>query len=209
MTSAQVRVLLVIDRPSVRLGLQTVLEANPGIVVVAAVNTMAVGVSEARRLQPDVLVVDEHLGSRSGVEVCRAVRDVCPVVRALLLVSSGGDPALAAVFLAGAAGYVLRDLDTTVLEDAVLAVGRGYPLSDVALAPAVLRRLYRLATDGCRDRDVWNSPRLADSLLELIGEGLSDQEISERLDVPAETIRDAVKSLAAMLPVVGRRVASV
>lgn len=124
-TDAATGVLLVIDRPSALLGLKAVLEANPEIAVVAAVRTIAAAVSEALRQQPDILIVDERLGSRSGAEVCRAVRDVCPLVQALLLVSSAGDATLRAVVQAGAVGYMLRDLNTTAMQQAVLAVRRG------------------------------------------------------------------------------------
>lgn len=123
-TGAVVGVLLVMNHPSALLGLRAVLEVSSEIVVVAAVRTMAAAVAEARRGQPDVLIVDERLSSCSGAEVCRAVRDVCPLVRALLLVSSASDTALRAVFEAGASGYLLRDLNTAAMRQAVLDTGR-------------------------------------------------------------------------------------
>ncbi|TAK77383.1 MAG: response regulator transcription factor [Dehalococcoidia bacterium] len=122
-----VRVLLVLDRPLARLGLQVVLEADPEIAVVASVSTIEAAVSAARTEQPDVLIVDERLRPRSGIEVCSAVRNVCPSVRALLLVSSGGASTLQAVVLAGAVGYVLRDLDAAVTRRTVLTAGHSTP----------------------------------------------------------------------------------
>ena len=195
-----VRVLLVNDRASVGHDLQAILGANPRIAVIAAVDTLAAAVAVAEREQPNVVIVDDHLAATSGVQACRAISDVCPTARALLLVSKGGTMARTATVLAAAAGYVLRDLDTTAMRDAVLTVGDERRAPDPAGAAAALGRLYELATEGCRDRDVWCSPTLATGLLKLLGEGLSDHEIGEQLDIPIETVRDAVKSLAATLP---------
>jgi DNA-binding NarL/FixJ family response regulator len=192
--------MLVNDRPAVRKGLQAVLEANPDIVVAAAVETVPAAVSAAAREHPDVVVVDDYLAKHSGVQACRAIRDAYPPAHALLLVSSGGDEALTATALAGASGYVVRDLDTAHLQSAVLTAGHETPMMDRAGVPELLDRLLRLATEGRRDHDVWCSSRLAHTLLELVGEGLPDHEISERLDIPIETVRDAVRSLVEALP---------
>ncbi len=203
MTERPIRVLLACDRPAVSHGLEGILAANPDIEVVANSPTLDAAIEAAIETQPDVVVVDDHLSPASGVETCRAIRDACPSVRALLLVSAGGATALTATALAGATGYVIRDLNTTLIQDAVIDAGHGRTLYDPDRTADLLHRLHELATDGRRDRDLWRSPALA-GVLDLVGAGLSDHEIGEQLDIPVETVRDAVKSLVATLPALRR-----
>ena len=141
MTKRQVHIVLVDDHEVVRRGLKTVLEDKGDIVVTGEAGTVKRGVAEALRLRPDVTLMDLRLPDGSGVEACRQIRAEAPESKIVILTSYADEDALYAAVMAGAAGYILKDLDARKLHDAVITVADGGSLLDPKMTTAVLERL--------------------------------------------------------------------
>jgi len=196
-----IRVYLLDDHELVRQGIRRVLESSDHIEVVGEADTIAQGTAEIAVLQPQVAVLDVRLPDGSGIEACRTIRSVDPTVKALMLTSYDDDEALLAAIMAGAAGYVLKEIRGTDLVDAVLRVAAGQSLID----PMVTTRLL----DRVRGRNATNSELAAltpqeTRLLGYIAEGLTNREIAERMSLAEKTVKNYVSSVLAKLGV-GRR----
>lgn len=205
---SQVRVLLVDDHEIVRRGLQAILERNREIAVVGEAGSVAGAVEEAARVKPDVIVMDLRLPDGSGVEACRQIRSADDSIKVLILTSHADEDALFSAVLAGASGYVLKDLDPAGLQKAILEVGRGGSLLDPTLATRVLDRLRRGAAQHPAD-DAFSalSPQ-EDRILDMIGEGLTNRSIGERLSLSEKTVKNYVSEIYAKLHVQRRSQAS-
>ena len=208
-TTAQVRVLLVDDHEVVRRGLQAILERNHEIAVVAEAGTVASAVSEAARVKPDVIVMDLRLPDGSGVEACRQIRSADADAKVLILTSHADEDALFAAVLAGASGYVLKDLDPSGIQHAIIEVGRGGSLLDPQLASRVLDRIRRAGASQHPADDAFASltPQ-EDRILEMIGDGLTNREIADRLSLSEKTVKNYVSGIYAKLHVERRSQAS-
>jgi len=208
-TTAQVRVLLVDDHEVVRRGLQTILERNHEIAVVAEAGTVASAISEAARVRPDVIVMDLRLPDGSGVEACRQIRSTDENVKVLILTSHADEDALFAAVLAGASGYVLKDLDPNGIQHAIIEVGRGGSLLDPQLASRVLERMRRGGGPQHPADDPFASltPQ-EDRILEMIGDGLTNREIADRLSLSEKTVKNYVSGIYSKLHVERRSQAS-
>jgi len=208
-TTTQIRVLLVDDHEVVRRGLQAILERNHEITVVAEAGTVASAVSEAARVKPDVIVMDLRLPDGSGVEACRQIRSADTDAKVLILTSHADEDALFAAVLAGASGYVLKDLDPSGIQHAIIEVGRGGSLLDPQLASRVLERMRRSGTAQHPADDAFASltPQ-EDRILEMIGDGLTNREIAERLSLSEKTVKNYVSGIYAKLRVERRSQAS-
>lgn len=184
------------DHAVVRAGLRAVLEAGEDIDVVGEAGTVAEAVEGITLTRPDVAVLDGRLPDGSGVEVCRQVRLVSPQTRTIMLTSYDDDEALVASVLAGASGYLLKEIGTTDIVASVRAVHAGRSLLDAAEVEAVRRRLEDpLAAD----------PRLADltpqerRVLGLLSEGWTNRQIGAELHLAEKTVKNYVSSLLAKL----------
>ena len=208
-TATQVRVLLVDDHEVVRRGLQTILERNREIAIVAEAGTVASAISEAARVKPDVIVMDLRLPDGSGVEACRQIRSADDTVKVLILTSHADEDALFAAVLAGASGYVLKDLDPSGIQHAILEVGRGGSLLDPRLASRVLERMRRggTAQHPADDPFAALTPQ-EDRILEMIGDGLTNREIADRLSLSEKTVKNYVSGIYSKLHVERRSQAS-
>jgi two-component system, NarL family, response regulator DevR len=196
-----IRVFLLDDHELVRQGIRRVLESSDQIEVVGEADTIAQGTAQIAVLQPHVAVLDVRMPDGSGIEACRTIRSVDPTVKALMLTSYDDDEALLAAIMAGAAGYVLKEIRGTDLVDAVLRVAAGQSLID----PAVTTRLL----DRVRSLNASNSELAAltpqeTRLLGFIAEGLTNREIAERMSLAEKTVKNYVSSVLAKLGV-GRR----
>ena len=147
MSDSVVRVFLLDDHEVVRHGLRGLLESAGGIEVVGDAGTVAAAVPAIAELKPDVAVLDGRLPDGSGIDVCREVRSANPDVRVLILTSYDDDEALFSAILAGASGYVLKQVRGNELVDAVRRVAQGLSLLDPAVTQRVLERI-RLGTAG-------------------------------------------------------------
>ncbi len=206
MSEAAIRVFLLDDHEVVRQGLRALLESVGGIEVVGESGSAAEATARIPALRPDVAVLDARLPDGSGIEVCRAVRAVDPAIKALILTSYDDDEALFAAIMAGAAGYVLKEITGQDLVGAVRQVAAGNSLIDPALTARVLERVRN---------GPGTAPELADlteqelKLLGLIAEGLTNRQIGERMFLAEKTVKNYVSSILAKLGLERRTQAAV
>ncbi len=203
---APIRVFLLDDHEVVRQGLKALLEAAGGIEVVGESGSAVEATSRIPATKPHVAVLDARLPDGSGIEVCRSVRAVDPSIQALILTSYDDDEALFAAIMAGAAGYVLKEIRGTDLVRAVRQVAAGNSLIDPALTARVLDR-------------VRNPPETAPELSSLtdqelkilghIAEGLTNRQIGEEMFLAEKTVKNYVSSILAKLGLERRTQAAV
>jgi DNA-binding NarL/FixJ family response regulator len=193
---SQIGVFLLDDHEIVRRGVRELLEAEPDIVIVGEAGTAESALARIPVLRPDVAVLDVRLPDGNGVAVCREIRSRMPEVACLMLTSFGEDDALFDAIMAGAAGYVLKQIRGTDLVGAVRTVAAGQSLLDPEAASRVMRRM--------RDQAARSDPLAALTgqerrILELIGEGLTNRQIGERMYLAEKTIKNYVSALFAKL----------
>ena len=190
-----IRVFLLDDHEIVRRGLRDLLDAEDDLEVVGEASTAEEAVGRIPATRPDVAVLDVRLPDGDGIEVCRAVRDKMDDLACLMLTSFADDEAVYAAIMAGASGYVLKQVRGNDLVDAVRRVGRGESLLDPAVTARVLDRLRRRGDDdelaGLTDQER--------RLLDLIAEGLTNRQIGERMFLAEKTIKNYVSNLLSKL----------
>ena len=199
--SAPVRVFLLDDHEVVRRGVHDLLDGEPGLVVVGEAATAEQALVRVPALRPDVAVLDVRLGDGDGVSVCRELRSRMPDLACLLLASFDDEEALLDAVMAGAAGYVLKRISGTDLVAAVRTVASGRSMLDPG---AATRLLNRLRSDAEPARPVTAGPALTareQEVLALIGEGLTNRQIGERLYLAEKTVKNHVSRLLAKLGV--------
>jgi DNA-binding NarL/FixJ family response regulator len=195
----QFRVLLVDDHEIVRRGLKTVLQERTDIVVIGEAGTVKSGIEETMRLEPDIVIMDLRLPDGSGVEACREIRSNSPDTKVIILTSYADEDALFAAIMAGAAGYVLKDLDPSRLQEAIATVGRGGSLLDPKMATTVLERVRKGAAQHPADDAFASLSPQEDRILKFIGEGLTNREIAEQLSLSEKTIKNYVSQIYSKL----------
>lgn len=201
MTDRQIRVLLVDDHEIVRRGLKAVLEDRSQIVIVGEAGTVRDGVAEAARVQPDVIVMDLRLPDGSGVEACREIRNNDPNAKVVILTSYADEDALFSAVMAGAAGYVLKDLDPANLQNSIITVADGGSLLDPKMATAVLERLRKGNVGHPADDAFSTLTPQEDRILDMIGNGLTNREIAGELSLSEKTIKNYVSQIYSKLHV--------
>jgi DNA-binding NarL/FixJ family response regulator len=191
-----IRVFLVDDHELVRRGITALLNAEADIEVVGEASTAAQARSRIRATRPDVAILDVRLPDGSGIDICRDVRSENPEVRCLILTGYDDDEAINAAVLAGAAGYVIKDVRGSGLLDSLRKVAAGRSLIDPALSRRVVERIHerhqadpRLASLSARERDI----------LPLIAEGLTNREIGARLALAEKTVKNYISGLLSKL----------
>ncbi len=192
----QIRVFLLDDHEIVRRGVRDLLEGEPDIVVVGEAGTAASALARIPALHPDVAVLDVRLPDGDGVTVCREIRSKAPEVACLMLTSFGDDEALFAAIMAGAAGYVLKQIRGTDLVGAVRTVASGESMLDSEAASRVMRHM--------RDQAAQSDPLAGLTvqerrILELIGTGLTNRQIGEQMFLAEKTVKNYVSALFAKL----------
>ena len=176
------------DQEIVRRGVRVLLEAEPDIQVIGEASTASAALAQIPALRPAVAVLDVRLPDGDGVSVCREVRSRAPEVACLMLTAFTDDQALLASIMAGAAGYVLKQIRGCDLVGAVRLVASGQSLLDPRAAGQVMARLRDEA--GRRDRLTARERKI----LELIGDGLTNRQIGERLSVSVKTVKNYVST---------------
>lgn len=207
MPDEPLRVLLVDDHEIVRRGLRAVL-TGPDLQVVGEAATMEESVAEALRLRPSVVVMDLRLPDGSGIEACREIRAQLPDTRVLILTSYADDDAVFSAVMAGAAGYLLKDLDPARLKEAVRAVGAGGSLLEPGLAASLLGRLR---TGGQHPADDGGFSLLSpqeERILDFIADGMTNRAIGERLHLSEKTVKNYVSQIYSKLNIERRSQAS-
>jgi two-component system response regulator DevR len=197
------RILLVDDHEVVRLGLSTLLEDVPAVAVVGEAGTGSEALQACQRLAPDLVLLDIRLPDQSGLEVCRQINQRWPQIRVIILTSFVDDELVADAILAGAAGYVLKQVGNQELLRAIEAVRQGEALLDPQVTQRVLQRMRRTEhlLDASAFRDL--SRREMEVLL-LVSQGKSNQEIADTIAVSEKTARNHVSSLLEKLDLSNR-----
>lgn len=187
-------ILLVDDHEVVRLGLATLLEDVPGVMVVGEAGSAQEALAACERLNPDLVILDIRLPDQPGVDVCRHITERWPHIQVIMLTSYTDDDLIAEAVLAGAAGYVLKQVGNEELLRAIQAVRRGEALLDPKVTQRILQRMRQTERllDASAFRDL--SKREIE-VLHLVSQGKSNREIAEALSVSEKTVRNHVSSL--------------
>jgi two-component system, NarL family, response regulator DevR len=206
MATDPIRVFLLDDHEVVRRGLHDLLESEGDIEIVGEAGTVRDATARIPALRPHVAVLDARLPDGSGIDVCRDVRSVDPNIQALILTSYDDDEALFAAILAGAAGYVLKQIGGNDLLDAVRRVAAGQSLIDPSLTARVLERVRRGPEQHEELAGLTEQER---KILALIAEGLTNRQIGERLFLAEKTVKNYVSSILSKLGLERRTQAAV
>ncbi len=202
-----IRVFLLDDHEVVRTGLKALLERSGDIEVVGDVGTAAAAIARIPALKPDVAVLDARLPDGSGIEVCRTIRSSRPETKAIILTSYDDDEALFAAIMAGAAGYVLKQVTGQDLVAAVHHVAEGGSLLDPSVTAKVMERLRNGEPD---EPDELKSLTAQERrILELVAEGLTNRQIGERLFLAEKTVKNYMSNVLAKLGLERRTQAAV
>ena len=196
----KLKVMLVDDHEVVRQGLRALLEAEEDIEVVAEAGNGPIAVSQASAHQPDVVVMDIRMPEGSGVEACRDIRDQNPDIQVIMLTSFSDDEALFNSIMAGAAGFVLKQIRGRDLVDAIRTVGSGRSLLDPDVTKRVLERLRKAKIDDKDPKLSRLSPQ-EERILDLVGEGMTNREIAERIHLSDKTVKNYVSTILQKLEV--------
>ncbi len=201
-----IRVFLLDDHELVRRGISALLSSEEDIEVVGEASTAAQALGRIRATKPDVAVLDVRLPDGSGIDVCREIRSTLPATRCLMLTGYDDDDAIYAAVLAGASGYVIKDIRGSGLVESVRAVAAGRSLLDPTLNRRVVERINeshetdpRLESLTIRERQI----------LPLIAEGLTNREIGERLGLAEKTVKNYISGLLSKLGLQRRTQAAV
>jgi DNA-binding NarL/FixJ family response regulator len=190
-------VFLVDDHEIVRRGLSDLIGSQPDLEVVGEAGTVRQAFGRIEATRPEVAVLDVRLPDGSGIDLCRDVRSRLPGVACLMLTAYDDDAAVGAAVLAGAAGYVLKDIAGKQLISAIRTVATGRSLLDSAVARRASERIRRNVDD--------DDPRLGSlglrerQILRLIADGLTNRQIGERLGIAEKTVKNYVSSLLSKL----------
>ena len=201
-----IRVFLLDDHEIVRRGIKELLESEGDIEVVGESGLAQEAARRIPALRPDVAILDGRLPDGSGIDVCRQVRSVDPTIAGLILTSYDDDDALFAAIMAGAAGYILKQVGGNDLVETVRRVAAGQSTLDPSVTARVLDRLR----NGPRaDPELAALSAQEQRILELIGEGLTNREIAERMYLAEKTVKNYVSSMLAKLRLTSRTQAAI
>ncbi|HWC81883.1 MAG TPA: response regulator transcription factor [Pseudonocardiaceae bacterium] len=201
-----ITVFLVDDHEVVRRGVAELLAGEPDLRVIGQASSATEALARIPALQPDVAVLDIRLPDGNGVELCRDLRSKLPDLNCLMLTSFTDEQAMLDAILAGAGGYVIKDIKGMELVDAVRTVGAGRSLLDNRAAAALMSRLRASAATPAPLAGLSEQER---TLLDLIGEGLTNRQIAERMYLAEKTVKNYVSRLLAKLGMERRTQAAV
>lgn len=190
----KLRILLVDDHEVVRLGLATLLDDLPDVEIVGEAGLAREALQLCQLLRPDLVLLDIRLPDQSGVEACRQMTELCPDTSVIILTSYADDRLIREAILAGASGYVLKQVGSQELVRAIEAVSRGEALLDPQITRRVLQHVRQ--TDRYVQESAFHqlSPREMEVLL-LVSEGKSNREIAEELSISERTVGNHVSGL--------------
>ncbi|MET3804064.1 two-component system response regulator DevR [Nakamurella sp. UYEF19] len=201
-----IRVFLLDDHEIVRRGIADLLGAEDDLEIVGEAGTAAEALARIPAARPDVAVLDARLPDGSGIDVCRDIRSAQPQIQCLILTSYDDDDALFAAVMAGAAGYLLKEIRGSSLVDAIRQVSAGRSLMD----PKVTGRLLARLRDGApHDERLDGLTHRDREILDLIAGGLTNRQIGEQLHLAEKTVKNYVSALLAKLGMQRRTQAAV
>ena len=192
------RLLVVDDHEVVRQGLVALLDRRAGFEVVAQAGTVKEAIAAAARFEPDVTVMDVRLPDGSGIEACREIRAARPETRVVMLTSYPDEEAVLSAIIAGASGYLLKQIRGRDLVAAIESVGRGDSLLDPAVTERILQRVRAAATGGTNDElaDLTAQER---RILLLVADGMTNKQIASEVYLSDKTVKNYVSSILSKL----------
>jgi len=193
MTSTRVSVLVCDDHELVRRGLTDLLKSDLTVDVVGTAGTADEAVRAVAELAPDVVIMDVRMPGRSGIEACRDIRAAHPETRVLILTSFADDEALFSAIMAGASGYVLKQIRGNDLLDAVHRVAQGQSLLDPTVTSRVLARVRGETQGGGGAGDELTAQERR--IVELVAEGMTNRQIGERVHLAEKTVKNYVSNI--------------
>jgi len=202
----EITVFLLDDHEIVRRGVANLLDAEDDIRVIGEAATQEEAVGRVHALDPDVAVLDVRLEHGNGIEACREIRSLHPRTACLILTAFADDEALLLAIMAGAAGYVLKQIRSSDLVDAVRRVAGGQSLLDPAVTARVLERIR---SGPRQDERIARLSHQERQVLELLAEGLTNRQIAERLYLAEKTVKNYVTSVLSKLGMARRTEAAV
>jgi two-component system response regulator DevR len=201
-----IRIFLLDDHEVVRRGIAELLTSQPGFEIVGEAATAAEARNRIPAAKPDVAILDARLPDGSGIDVCRDIRSALPSTYCLILTSYDDQDAVLAAVLAGASGYILKEVRAAGIIDAVRQVALGRSLIDPGVVEQVMARIRQGSPTDNRVAGLTERER---EVLELIAEGLTNRQIGERLFLAEKTVKNYVSSLLAKLGMERRTQAAV
>lgn len=195
-----IRVMLVDDHEVVRKGLAALIESEPDLEVVGEAGDGPEAVRLARIFQPNVVVLDVRMPGGGGVEACRDLRDHLPDLQVIMLTSYSDDEALFNSIMAGAAGFVLKQIRGQDLVKAIRTVAAGQSLLDPGVTARVLERLRHAKIDD-RDPKLSRLSAQEERILDMVAQGRTNREIAEAIHLSDKTVKNYVSSILGKLEV--------
>jgi DNA-binding NarL/FixJ family response regulator len=191
------RLLVVDDHEVVRQGLVALLDRRESFEVVAQAGSVAEAIAEANRFEPDLVIMDVRLPDGSGIEACREIRSEHPATKVVMLTSYPDEEAVLSAIIAGASGYLLKQVRGRDLVSALESVGRGDSLLDPAVTEKILQRV-RAAAGGENDElaDLTTQER---KILLLVADGLTNKQIATEVFLSDKTVKNYVSSILSKL----------
>ena len=192
------RLLVVDDHEVVRQGLVALIDRREKFQVVAEAGSVEEALDAARRFQPDLVIMDVRLPDGSGIEACREIRAEMPATRVVMLTSYPDEEAVLSAIIAGASGYLLKQIRARDLVNALEAVGRGESLLDSAVTEKVLERVRRIASGTYTD-ELAQLTAQEQKILQLVAEGKTNKEIASEVFLSDKTVKNYVSSILSKL----------
>lgn len=191
-----ITVFLVDDHEVVRRGLKDLIESEADIQVIGEAGTCAEGLQGILVKRPDVAILDVRLPDGTGIEICRDLRSMAPEIHTLMLTSYADDEALFSAVMAGAQGYLLKDIRSSDLLNSIRRVASGESLLDQVAIDGVRKKLQAGSSAYAMLQDLTEQET---RVLELIGEGMSNRQIAEHMFLAEKTVKNYVSSVLAKL----------
>lgn len=196
---ALIHVLFADDHDIVRAGLKAALRGHPEFTVVGEARDGKEAVREAKRLKPELAVLDVRMPGLTGIEACREIREACPETNVLMLTSYADEKAVMAAIVAGASGFMLKDAKAAELVEAMRTVGRGGKTLDPASSAAVIEQIRRGNVVSEEDRIAEQLSERELLVLGHIAEGLTNREIGEAMFLSEKTVKHHVSDILSKL----------
>ena len=200
----RIRVLLVEDHEVVRIGLRSVLEDTQGIQVVGDATTVEESVAMAPNMNCDVILMDLRLPDGSGVEACREILSQCPQTRVIFLTSYEDEDSIVAAVMAGASGYLLKEIESERLIEAIKLVAEGRSILDQNVIQRVQTWIKNQATSAEVERKTHSLSPQQYRVMELLAEGKTNKEIANALDLSEKTVRNYLSVIFEKLQITRR-----
>ncbi|KXS45738.1 MAG: putative NarL family two-component system response regulator [Candidatus Frackibacter sp. T328-2] len=189
---SKVKIILVDDHEVVRAGLTTILERKPEFEVVAQASSGQEAIKQAGQHEPDVILLDIRMPSDSGIEVCEEICDRHPDTKIIMLSSYTNDEVIVKSIMAGACGYILKEINGQELIEAVEAVNRGESLLDPKITQKVLEHMRKSNSKDSKEEKLTERE---EAILEFLAEGLTNREIAKQVHLAEKTVRNYVSKI--------------